>query len=76
MYEKSGNLDEICTNFKELRKIWENYQILSSKIVFWRWVGVGEKQEIGRNRVANIRKNGVGRGTAIRDGRVLHMCDF
>ena len=65
IYEKSGNLVEICTNFKELRGIWENYQILSPKIVVW---GVG----IVGNRVANFRKNGEG-GTTIRDGRVENL---
>ena len=61
--KKSENLVELCTNFEELGRIWEYHQILSPKIVVW---GVG----IVGNWVVNFRKNGVGWGTTIRDGRM------
>ena len=30
--KKNKNLVELCTSFKNLRGIWENHQVLSSKI--------------------------------------------
>ena len=44
-YEKSGKLVEICTNFEELRGIWEYHQILSPKIVVF--FGGGDSWKLG-----------------------------
>ena len=55
--KKKKNLIELCTSFKNLRGIWENHQVLSSKIAvakFSKKKGVGWDYIKGRESKVDI----------------------